>query len=159
MFALDLLSSKEGLVERTFLYTFGAPRTGDFPFALAMTRYVLYSYRVVHAWDPVPHTPTCVDKGHVCWADSALHYGREIWVEKDSMVFTVHGFDDYDGSNSGHLFTGVAQHSSIFGDVTSGICDSYGPTRVLRNLRTTSTRVVEADSTHVKTGSDPQMMV
>ena len=86
------------------LYTFGAPRCGDWEFAQALNEAVPESYRVVYRADPVPHTPQCrtaaPDGGSsggsalsllgACTRAStdilkdpiwAFHHGTEVWYD------------------------------------------------------------------------------
>lgn len=69
------------------LYTFGMPRVGDKGYALKHDEIVNNSWRVVHARDIVPHTPTCnLITGCRVTADGPYHHGTEIFYPEIEMT-------------------------------------------------------------------------
>jgi len=100
------------------LYTFGAPRCGDWEFAQALNEAVPESFRVVYRADPVPHTPQCrtaapnggsgndasvLNLLGACTRAStdvlmdpiwAFHHGTEVWYPGHGLLGTGTGMPD-----------------------------------------------------------------
>ncbi|CAB3409059.1 unnamed protein product [Caenorhabditis bovis] len=68
--------------EKIKLLTVGQPRTGDYDYAWWHQNTFLYSYRVVHHKDPVPHIPPQYELDK----DRMYHHRTEIWYNNNMEV-------------------------------------------------------------------------
>uniref|UniRef100_A0A914QJ80 Fungal lipase-like domain-containing protein n=1 Tax=Panagrolaimus davidi TaxID=227884 RepID=A0A914QJ80_9BILA len=76
--AATIVSNGIAPANRTHLYTFGEPRSGDKDYANAFISLQINSIRIVHNRDAIPHLPSLNDTVY-------YHHVREIWYPTDEM--------------------------------------------------------------------------
>ncbi|KAJ1360710.1 hypothetical protein KIN20_019752 [Parelaphostrongylus tenuis] len=108
------------------LITFGQPRVGNYEYAVAHSRLVPNSWRIVHKYDLVAHLPACAFRffSHSCTPllnHSPYHHGTEIWFPMNmtnSSLFQICDgtpqFEDDKCSNGYYLHYGLKDHLRYF---------------------------------------------
>jgi predicted lipase len=76
----DLLYAEPGNLHPT-LITFGSPRVGNAEFASIMSNFDIYSNRITHYYDMVPHVPQEFLK--------YSHISQEIWYNEENNKYTI----------------------------------------------------------------------
>uniref|UniRef100_A0A914CQC0 Fungal lipase-like domain-containing protein n=1 Tax=Acrobeloides nanus TaxID=290746 RepID=A0A914CQC0_9BILA len=66
------------------LVTYGQPRVGDLAYATYIDQTIPYAYRVVHAFDMVPHVPLYGD--NIGAIQNYTHHKSEVWYENDMVL-------------------------------------------------------------------------
>lgn len=107
------------------LYTFGAPRVGNDPFAALLFDYYPSGsqYRVINEDDAVPHNPPRSKTGF-------LHSGDEVWYKlAGSSSFKLcknKASDRSENKKCSHsllIKTGISTHLNYFGQTADDLCD------------------------------------
>lgn len=88
-------------------YTFGQPRVGDYWYAMKHDQVAKDSWRLVNAWDLVPHLPWCDKLKYdgfpipICLGpvppalgNGPYHHGTEVWVNGTDKVRIICDADD-----------------------------------------------------------------
>lgn len=117
------------------VYTLGAPRVGNAPFADHL--FSLFPtgtyYRIVHYDDGVPHTPPHTGTGF-------RHGGDEVWYSKEKgnsyKVCENKRASDENKKCSHSLWikAGVAAHTEYFGKNFAKLCSKQQPSNTLRDV-------------------------
>uniref|UniRef100_A0A1I7Z1H6 Lipase_3 domain-containing protein n=1 Tax=Steinernema glaseri TaxID=37863 RepID=A0A1I7Z1H6_9BILA len=101
------------------MMTFGQPRVGDKTYVDAHNALMLYSFRVVHNRDIVPHVPPQNFPDHGLF-DGYVHHKSEVWYPNKMRVddtFHVCNADESIKCSDGDLITvSVPDHLSYFQD-------------------------------------------
>lgn len=103
--ALDLVYTWK--VQNLKAYTFGCPRVGNGPFALAFNKHVPENWRLTHERDPVPHVPPKFFGFH--------HPGTEVWNHDNGFKKCDGSGEDSSCSDSLLLPLGISDHLSYLG--------------------------------------------
>eukprot|EP01129_Flabellula_baltica_P004990 TRINITY_DN1779_c0_g1_i3.p1 TRINITY_DN1779_c0_g1~~TRINITY_DN1779_c0_g1_i3.p1 ORF type:complete len:293 (+),score=36.72 TRINITY_DN1779_c0_g1_i3:229-1107(+) len=101
--------ARRGIVKEIELYTFGAPRTGNYKFAMYVNSALKSSYRVVNQRDIVPHVPQTI------WGYS--HVPTEYWYSNGTEYYTVcngSGEDKYCSAGL-YIATSIKDHLTYLG--------------------------------------------
>ncbi|KAK0406723.1 hypothetical protein QR680_018761 [Steinernema hermaphroditum] len=144
--------------EKIRLVTFGEPRVGNYAYSMEMRQQVQYSFRVVHAQDPIPHVPTCGDGLNIFTKycnqpEGWYHHPTEVWYYKLQKAMNLGDYrvcngdgEDMSCSDGISAFRrvwddvvmnkGVVMHLNYFNHFIStygmnGCVDKAGPTAVL----------------------------
>ncbi|KAK0411924.1 hypothetical protein QR680_005920 [Steinernema hermaphroditum] len=105
--------------DKVRLLTFGQPRVGDQAYADAHDALLLYSYRVVHNRDLVPHVPPEIlpDNGLL---DGYRHHKSEVWYDNKMRVddsYHICNADEGNKCSDGDLITmSIMDHGHYFED-------------------------------------------
>ncbi|XP_053385704.1 lipase ZK262.3-like [Mercenaria mercenaria] len=110
--------------DKTTLYTFGMPRTGDRPYAENHDSLVPKSWRVVHFRDIVPKLPTLT-----ALSSSPYHHQREIFYGKDmGMISDFIECFEYEDEKCGRSVSAstssVNYHRTYYGINVGSHCDN-----------------------------------
>eukprot|EP00735_Rhodelphis_limneticus_P011250 TRINITY_DN4329_c0_g1::TRINITY_DN4329_c0_g1_i1::g.21184::m.21184 TRINITY_DN4329_c0_g1::TRINITY_DN4329_c0_g1_i1::g.21184 ORF type:complete len:421 (+),score=43.64,sp/P61872/LIP_RHIOR/31.75/5e-24,Lipase_3/PF01764.20/8.7e-31,Abhydrolase_1/PF00561.15/0.0016,Abhydrolase_6/PF12697.2/0.0041,Abhydrolase_5/PF12695.2/0.014,PGAP1/PF07819.8/0.018,DUF2974/PF11187.3/3.5e+03,DUF2974/PF11187.3/0.021,Abhydrolase_3/PF07859.8/0.11,DUF2048/PF09752.4/0.14 TRINITY_DN4329_c0_g1_i1:74-1264(+) len=135
LFTADIASRYTDIVP--ILYTYGAPRVGDFDFSKSVEDMTKEAYRIVHSRDMVPHLPKCCFGiwGAVCDHSQTCphHPSEEAWYfndmtdAQDPVMCTAEGEDP--ACSLGLIFpTSLEDHLVYFNRrVGTYCCPFLGP--------------------------------
>lgn len=91
LLAYDIVSKNKPY--KITLITFGSPRVGNINFIKDFNKYNIYSHRITHYYDIVPHLPQ--------QALGYYHISQEIWFNKDNSIYQLcNDLEDDNCSNS-----------------------------------------------------------
>lgn len=81
LLAFEMLYINNYNVNDIILITFGSPRVGNEEFITLINNYHIYSNRITHYYDIVPHIPQQFLKYN--------HISQEIWYNEDNSIYTL----------------------------------------------------------------------
>jgi len=81
LLAFEMLYINNYNVNDIILITFGSPRVGNEEFITLINNYHIYSNRITHYYDIVPHMPQQFLKYN--------HISQEIWYNEDNSIYTL----------------------------------------------------------------------